>query len=415
MAAVQTKTSARERAVLRDLASRVRQIAEDPSMAVRKQRWQRHNALQGEGPMILCNPEGAWNEIFPDSALVCQSEPLRGWEWTLRSRIFWWEHIRDDSYIDPWLDINWKVDVGDFGVQISTTHGDNRGSYTWKAPLEDLERDLPKLHFRSLSVDRETTEHSIGLANEILGDILPVRIRSYLWWSMGLTDEASKLVGLENLMLLMYDQPDELHRLMAFLRDERLHFISWCEREGLVSPNNGPDPIASGGIGATDELHPASDSGVALGDIWGFAESQETVGVSPSMFKEFVLPYQVPIMERFGLNSYGCCEGLEHRIDAVTSQIPRLRRVSVAPTANQEILADKLAENYIFSRKPNPAHVSVGFNEKAIREDLRHTLAVAGKLPLEIILKDTHTIENDPARLTRWVQIAREEVGMALA
>ncbi|MEI8310667.1 MAG: hypothetical protein WCH98_07920 [Verrucomicrobiota bacterium] len=33
----------------------------------------------------------------------------------------------------------------------------------------------------------------------------------------------------------------------------------------------------------------------------------------------------------------------------------------------------------------------------------------------QILLKDTHTIENDPSRLTRWVQIAREEAAMARA
>ena len=32
------------------------------------------------------------------------------------------------------------------------------------------------------------------------------------------------LVGLEGLMLLMYDDPDGLHRLMAFLRDDHLAF-----------------------------------------------------------------------------------------------------------------------------------------------------------------------------------------------
>ena len=51
--------------------------------------------------------------------------------------------------------------------------------------------------------------------------------------------------------------------------------------------------------------------------MWGFCESQETVGVSPKMFEEFVFAYQLPILDRFGLNIYGCCEPLDRRFDIV--------------------------------------------------------------------------------------------------
>ena len=29
---------------------------------------------------------------------------------------------------------------------------------------------------------------------------------------------------------------------------------------------------------------------------------------------------------------------------------------------------------------------------------------------MEIILKDTHTLDNEPPRMDRWMQIAREEI-----
>jgi len=396
--------------LLRQLAARVREIADLPEMLTRRELWTRHNALQNRQPLVLCFPEGAWSEILPATALHCQDEQLRGWEHTLRSKIWWWEHIGDDNFIEPWFDLPYRVEIGDYGFKIPYHHGDDRGSYVWDAPLKDLATELPKLHFRSLKVDRVGTDRDRQRAQEIFGDILPVRPRSWFWWTLGMTWEAAKLVGLENLMFYMCDQPERVHELMRFLRDEHLHFITWCEQEGLLNPNNASDYVGSGGVGTTDELHPAAE-GCRLADRWGFAESQETVGISPTMFEEFVLPYQVPLLEKFGLNCYGCCEGLEHRIDGILKNVPRLRRVAVAPSANQDILASKLAGKYVYSRKPYPAHVSVGFNEPAIRADLRHTLAVARGQPLEIILKDTHTIENDLTRPRRWVEIAREEIG----
>jgi len=398
--------------ILRTLAARVREIADQPVMAERRQLWARHNALQPTRPLIQVSPEGSWPELIPDSQLQCTDNQLRGWEWSLRSRIYQAEVIRDDSIIEPCADLSWHVAIGNYGVDVPFTHGDNRGSYVWEAPIKDLERDLDRLHFRQLRVDRAATERDLARAQEIFGDRLQVRLRGQPWWTVGLTWEAVKLIGLEQLMLEMYDHPAELHRLMAFLRDEMLNFIGWFEREGLLTPNNAGNGCGSGGLATCDELHPSA-TGTQLCDYWGFAESQETVGVSPQMFDEFILPYQVPVLEKFGLNYYGCCEGLEHRLDRVLKRVPRLRRVSVAPKADQQAIAHQLAARYVYCRKADPVPVCVDFSEAGIRADLRRTLQAAKSQPLEIILKDTHTVQREPYRLSRWVEIAREEVARA--
>ncbi len=397
-----------DRELLRALARRVQEIGHQPVMSERRELWAKHNALEQTRPLILVEPEGSWEELVPDSALTCQDSQLRDWERALRMRIFQAEQIRDDAVIEPFFDLPWRVSIGDYGFEVPYTYGDNRGSYVWDPPVKDLERDLEKLHFRPLRVDRAATQNDLARAGDLFGDILPARLRDQPWWTAGLSWEAVKLVGLEELMLLMYDNPDGLHRLMAFLRDEMLNFIGWFEREGLLTPNNGPNECGSGGLAYCQELHPREDT-VRLSDSWGFAESQETVGVSPQMFGEFILPYQIPLLEKFGLNYYGCCEPLEQRIDLVLKSVPRLRRVSVAPKANQEALAERLAGKYVYCRKSDPVPVCVEFNEANIRADLRRTLAAARGQPLELIMKDTHTVQGQLWRLGRWVEIAREE------
>jgi hypothetical protein len=126
------------------------------------------------------------------------------------------------------------------------------------------------------------------------------------------------------------------------------------------------------------------------------------------MFGEFIFPHQLPLMERFGLNYYGCCEASEERW-AYLSKIPRLRCISVAPWSNQAKCADIFGRNYVYCRKPNPSPVCMGFNEPEIRREFRETLTQAGSLNTVMILKDTHTVENDPARFARWVNLGREE------
>ena len=74
-------------------------------------------------------------------------------------------------------------------------------------------------------------------------------------------------------------------------------------------------------------------------------------------------------------------------------------------------MAEHCGRRIVFSRKPNPALISTGtFDEAAIRADLRETLVAAGRCRLEIIMKDVHTLNNEPLRLPRWVQLARETI-----
>jgi hypothetical protein len=323
----------------------------------------------------------------------------------LRQKLYWWDEIRDDNAIEPYFDINWVYDGGHFGVHIPFHQGDNRGSYVWEPPIKNLETAFDVLQHRKLAVDVAGTERKTEIAEHAFGDLLPTRRHSFFYWTLGMTWKIIDLIGIEPLMIAMIDEPEWVHRLMAWMRDEHLEFLE--QITPYLTPQNKDQYTGSGGVAYTEEL--SSDIPTPLWDHWGFAESQETVGVSPAMFAEFILPYQIPLLDRFGLNCYGCCEPVHLRWESI-KQIPRLRRVSVSPWCDLEIMANELQRNYVYSRKPNPAPISVGFDEKTILEDLKHTMDVAGKCVLELILKDTHTVEGDPSRLGRWVRMALDAV-----
>ena len=215
-------------------------------------------------------------------------------------------------------------------------------------------------------------------------------------------------------MLFMYNDPDGLHQLLGFLRDDNLTLAEWLEREELLSLNNGSDYVGSGSIGYTRQL-PAPDhqSGkpIRRKDLWLLLESQETVGVGPNLYREFIFPYHQQIAGKFGMIYYGCCEPLHTRWEIVR-ELPNLKEYSIAPSCNQDFMAEALGKECVFSHKPNPTLISTqNFDETAIRDDLRHTLSVCAKheCRLELIMKDVHTLNNEPWRLAHWVQIAREE------
>ena len=401
-----------DRDVLRRLAEKVAEIAARPIEQTKRELWTRHNMLQVARPLVFCDPENGWNEIITPSLLLCEGELARGWEMTLRKEIFWGEQMRDDRVVQPFFDVRHIYTESDWGMHETKIGGEHGGSYTWDSPLKNYADDLPRLRFPHITVDDAATQRAVELALETLGDLLTVRLKTAWWWTLGMTWTLVNLRGLQQMMFDMVDAPDELHQVMAFLRDGHLRKLDDLQQRELLSLNNDGTYVGSGGFGWTTELPQADfDGRVRTMDMWGFSESQETVGVSAAMFAEFVFPYQLPILERFGLNCYGCCEPVDSRWH-VLERIPRLRRVSVSPWASIPRMAEWLGGRYVFSMKPNPAHLAMdGFDEDMIRADLRAAMRTCHDhgCHMEVIMKDCHTIRNDPRRVVRWAQIAREE------
>ena len=408
--------------VLRKLAHRSREIAGSAVNVERRELWYRHNALDLARPMVLAEIQGCLPELIQAGhfALTCTNPLARAVESALRKEQYEHEVLRDDHVVEPFLNLNWivrttgHVDASEVHVHVADTDG-TLSARTWDAPIRDIQRDFHKLKPRTFAVDREGTALIRDALDRAVGGILPVRMRGAFWWTLGMTWTAIDLVGLENLMLLMYDDPQGLHRLMEFLCDDFTAYAEWLEQEGLLSLNNENDYIGSGSMGYTREL---PEYGVVGGrtrrrDLWAPIESQETVGVGPDQFEEYIFPYQAKIAEQYGLVYYGCCEPVSSRWH-VLERIPNLRSVSVSPWANQEVMARELAGQYVYSRKPNPTAVSTAdFDEALIRDDIRHTLEVARGCAVELIMKDVHTLAGKPERLARWVAIAREEIDRA--
>jgi hypothetical protein len=397
-----------DRGILRELAEKLAGQAALPEQQRKRELWRRHNDLEPTRPLVFCDPENGWNEILPSAGLRCGGTLARRWEMVLRKELFWAESLRDDKVIEPFFYIGYTHTEDDWGVSEKQIGGTAGGSYVWKAALA-READIEKLHPPAFRIDQERTRQTVSLAEDCFRDLLQVRLTGVWWWSLGLTLNLSLLRGLEQIMYDLVERPQLVHRLMGILRDGYLQKLDYLEANGLLSPNTDLY-VGSGGFGYTSQL-PARGSGsmVKTRQMWGFAESQETVGVSPEMFAEFIFPYQLPLLERFGLNCYGCCEPLDSRW-AVVKRVPNLRRVSVSAWANLEKMAQLLEGKYVLSWKPNPADLARPLiDEPALRKQLRRSLETTRGCRVEIIMKDNHTLGGNPQNAVRWVQIARQE------
>jgi hypothetical protein len=409
MRALDMSLSTAERQTLRSLAGRAAELAARPVEAEKRELWTRHNRLEATRPVIFCDPENSWNEILPPESLACSSALGRNCEFQLRRQIFWGEQMNDDTTLASTFDIPHVHQAPDWGLSQQQIGGEHGGAYRWNAPIQS-EADLERLHAPVLRIDFDATQRLAALADEIFGDLLPVRIKTGWFWTVGLTQTLVYLRGLEQMLFDLAENPTLMHRLMGILSRGTLALLEALEEGGLLYLNNDGAYIGSGALGWTDELPQKDFTGmVRLQDLWGLAESQETVGVSPRMFGEFIFPYQLPLMQRFGLICYGCCEPADNRWKYL-STLPNLRRVSVSPWSDRAKMAGLLGNRYIFSLKPNPAHLAMEtFDEELVRSALRTDLEAGRGCRVEVVMKDNHTIRNDPRRVIRWVQIAKEE------
>ncbi len=395
---------------LRRLAERVAGIAAGTRMKEVRELWKRINKLQKSRPAVFCDPENGWNEIITESQMECRGTLARRWEMDLRKEIFWGEEMGDDKPVEPFFDVPYTVSPDDWGVAAVYHKTEACGSYVWEAPIRDYKTDLKRVHAPQFEIDWETTRGTAAIAQDVFAGLLTVRQKGLWWWSLGLTWPAATLRGLNNILIDFVDQPDEFKGLLATISRGYMEKLDYLEANGLLSLNNDGTYVGSGGYGFTDELPQKGFSGkVRCRDLWGFTESQETVNVSPAMYEEFVFPYEKPLMDRFGLTCYGCCEPLHSRWKVV-SRHHKLRRVSCSPWADLEKMAETAEDKFILSIKPNPAALATPeIDEPAIRAGLRKALEVTKGCVVELIMKDNHTIGKRPENVVKWCRIAQEE------
>jgi len=407
----------KDRRILRDLGKKVAEIAGRPIMEERKKLWTDHNGLKGARPVVLCDPENGWNEIITDDEIQCSNSIARHWECDLRKQVFWGDEMDDDYVVEPFFNSVHVFSETAWGIEGLAKHStefhavQDGGAYHIDTILDDFDDQFDKIEPPVMSIDFSLTEKVHALAQEIFDGSITPRLKTWWFWSTGPTDEYIKLRGMQNMLLDFYDHPEYVHKTMELIQAWTVKRLEFLEHQGLLTLNNGGSYVGSGGQGFTDELPAPDFSGhVRLKDMWGLSESQSSVGVSNEMFDEFIFRYQQPVMERFGLSCYACCEPMDDRIDLVR-RTKNLRRVSVSNWADKNVMAEKLGRDYIYSVKPNPANISnPTIDRDLVHQEIRGILESAKNNCLELVMKDNHTLGKNRENIKEWVTIVRDEM-----
>jgi len=394
--------------VLRDLAKRFSAVCSDPKYDAKRALWRDHNSLERTRPMVLCLYWCACHELI-DPYLECEDPFYRVHERSLRNALLH-DSLGDDFVIEPWLTVGASrvphpAGGGAWGLASPRIPSpEPGGAWTWDPVIKKLE-DAAGLHQPMHCVDEEATKRTVSKLYDAVGDIVDINVdRAPSGHNFAAT--LSNLRGLEQLMWDMHDNPGWLHEILAFMRDGVLAAYEQAEREGhwtLGNHSRIPVPYAHG-------FEPPEPNGASVSckQLFAFFHAQEYAQVSPRMHDEFMLQYQMPLLEKFGFVHYGCCEDLTHKID-ILRQIPSLRRIAAVPWADIRAWPEQVGEDYIISWQPNPAEMGCcGFDPDRIRTLVREAMDIMRGCHVDIVWKDVQTVQGEPERLRRWVEIVRD-------
>jgi hypothetical protein len=414
---------------LRELAGKIREIAELPVQKENRKLWTAVNDLHMIRPVLHVRDVPGDLLAYEDELTPRIEDPLlEKLEMDMLLRIYEWKHLRLDRVISP--EIKCQCVIRDTGFGISRFKNFTYTSFGEKVVqnFQNLNRaehfdpqivtidDLEKIKFPEVTYDEAATMRNFEAMQEIFDGILNVRLFGRAYFSHAPWDDLLTWMGISEGMEKFALEPEMMHAAVDRYIRAAIHQVRQYEDLGLISSNNAFENIGNNDPGFTEQLPPPSKSGIGmkLKDVWGANADQILTGVSPAMSEEFAFEYEKHYAELYGLYSYGCCERLDHKIASLKRYFKNLRKISASPFTNLEKAMEQTGGDYVVCFKPNSVYLTgaSGPDLTYLREEVINACALARKYRANLVInmKTIITLEGDPTRLWKWCDMAREIV-----
>lgn len=423
-----------DKVILREMARKQLELANTPQMALLRQEWEAHGALsQHARPMIRVELWTLEHDLIP-SLMSCQGEAARKIEWELHANVINHTLFGDDTIVKDYIPWQYKSNFLPFNIpvkaHVSGQTSENDDSNTFASPsssaslghhfipiITDLEEDFHKLGKSTFSISKDPDELDL-LKQEVIGDILPLKLRADCLAACPMQD-IIHIMSMEDLFISMYDYPELFHKMMQMLTDDYLEYFKTMEQQNAILPTYGDAHLNQGSYCFNNilpgehnsTLESNTNNSTTAKDVFFYMDAQESTGISPAMFGEFIAPYYRKLSDQFGLLSYGCCEAVDPIWNDYLKPLSNLRKVSISPWCKEELMGNNLRNtSTVYLRKPSPNYLAVGnsLDETALRKHISETVKNAQGCTLEFAQRDVYSVNNNPAKVRRYVEIVRE-------
>lgn len=391
-----------DKQIIRELAKQYMEIALSEKQQRAQKRMLDTNDLKLVRPPVLMD-EIPWYQLNADGELacLCEDKRARNAELKLRKAIYYDKHFpKADAICEPFFRIKRSYTSTGIGIDYVATdlkRTDDQNNIVSREYADVLvdESALEQLHDPEFTLHPEQDEDNVTYFTDLFGSTLPVKLYGFGFLYSSPWDKITQLRGVEPILMDMYDRPEYLHAIMQ-------KFISATNAELDFIEKNLEVDATFPSLHCTPGMI-SGRTGSGLKATWYRGMAQSFGSISPQMFEEFEIDHIKPIAERFAYTYYGCCEPLHDKIDVI-KKISNLRKVGVSPWADVESSAEQLRGDYVFARKPNPAHVAIKTDPDVIRRETEETVKACIKhgCPCELVLKDISTVSHKPENLIVW-------------
>lgn len=373
-------------------------------------RYRDHNSKQIVRPPVLVF-EIPWGEFASNEEELqnkCSDSKYHGIEGEMRRALYQLKHFGGDYMVHPYYRVGIPLHDSGIGISIKEkTIATDTGTYIISHEYEDVladEEALEKVHLPEYSINYDALNRHLEFVDTIFSGIMPYKKAGHSFYFAS-WDRIPRYHGVDNCLEDLYDRPEFVHAYME--KFTQIHETTIDQYEKLNILDTDPYYIHCTPA-ATYDL-PVKDMDtekITAKDVWARAMAQIFAVVSPDMHEEFDFQYTKRLFERCGLAYYGCCEPLDNKIDNLR-QYENLRRISITPWADVNVAAEKIGNDYICSYKSNPSLVSQKkFDPNPVIEETERVIKACQRnnTPVEFILKDISTVNNNPKHLKEWVE-----------
>lgn len=400
--------SAADRLILRDLAKKQLELSASSRNQQLWKDWMEHGSPSvSSRPMIRIELNTFEHQLLPDM-MKCEDEHAREIERRLLRPMINFTLFEDDTLVPDHYAIKLHSHFVPFGLKVRRQETDGLGHH-FIPYLHDLEKDDHLLGASVFGIDLEATLQEQAEAEDLFGDLLPVRRVSDAAYSCPMQDIVH-IMNMDDLYMAMVDDEERFCHMLDRLVDDYLTYFRLMESSGSLISGARMQHLCQGSYCFTNELQDGIEQ-AKLKDLWLFMDSQETAGISPAMYRDLVFPSYQKLMNHFGLISYGCCEPVHAIWDHCLSTLPHLRKVSISPWCDEALMGERLCGTGItYLRKPPATLLGMDtpeLDETAVLDCFRKTAEAAKGCKLEIAQRDVYMVGHSAQKVKRYVELAR--------
>lgn len=303
---------------------------------------------------------------------------LAGW---LKQMIYRFEQFDDNTYFPPYYAPWWGIvtEASFFGIPV--VFRSDKDPVLDACLLEDKgaldHMRLPDFYTSGLMP--QVIEFT-RVGQELLGG----EIKSlFPTWARGPLSTAMSLRGMERLLVDMLDDPAFVHRVMRFVTDARKSWLT--ERARFLNQPVQPALLFNDEIGAPL--------------------------LSPRLYREFVLPYEKELAEFQGGVFYWHSCGNSTVLIKDIATLPGLQMFHVGPQTDLKTAINILPPQVNLDICVQDVRDVYEASDEMMHTQLRDIGNIAGSRRYFVRADEfavIHTLEQDLAKMVRWVEIARE-------